>query len=73
MTERLLTPAQVAEALAVGTGRVYQLARVGALPKVAIGRQVRFRQSDIEAFIATGGFALPGGWRRERAEASSTP
>jgi len=49
MTERLLTPKQVAELLQVHPKTVYGWARNGELPCLRIGKVVRFRWSDIEA------------------------
>lgn len=60
-----LTAKQVAELLNVNTARVYQLAREGVLPHFRLLRQVRFPEDAIREFIARGGQALPGGWRRE--------
>ena len=45
--------------------RVYELVRQGILPCVRFGRQIRFDSQQIEAWIASGGQALPGGWRQE--------
>lgn len=45
--------------------RAYELARQGILPHVRLGRQVRFVPAQVEAWIADGGQALPGGWRQE--------
>lgn len=61
---RLLTAAQAAEILAVSPARVYELMRCGLIPHVRIGRQVRIDPAALEAWIAAGGQALPGGWRR---------
>lgn len=61
----MLTARQVAEMLNVNTARVYQLAREGVLPSVRLLRQVRFSEDAIREFIARGGQALPGGWRKE--------
>ena len=61
---RLLTAAEVAEILAVTPARVYELVRRGMLPHVRVGRQVRIDPAALDAWIAAGGQALPGGWRR---------
>lgn len=55
----------VAKKLDVSEARVYELAKLGLLPCVRMGRQVRFRPEEIDAFIASGGAAFPGGWRKE--------
>jgi excisionase family DNA binding protein len=49
--DRLLTAREVGERLAVGERYVWWLAREGALPRVEIGKYVRFHESDIAAFI----------------------
>lgn len=51
----LLTPEQVAERLQVQKSWVYQAARTGAIRAVHVGRWVRFRHEDVEAFIEQGG------------------
>jgi excisionase family DNA binding protein len=48
---RVLVAAEVAELLKVPVPRVYELARQGQIPHVRIGRQVRFRQEAVEAWI----------------------
>lgn len=53
--EPLLTAEEVAAILKVRKSRVYELVRSGALPAVHIGRQVRFRRSDLERWLAQGG------------------
>lgn len=50
--------------------QVYEYCRLGIFPHVRIGKRVLFDPDQIEAWIANGGQALPGGWRRESAEAS---
>jgi excisionase family DNA binding protein len=47
----LLTPAQVAELLAVTTGWVYDHAAKGTLPSVKIGNNVRVRADQLRAYI----------------------
>ena len=64
-TSKLLRGEAVAELLNLPITTIYEHARTGLLPCVRIGRAVRFRQSDLEAFISNGGSALPGGWRSE--------
>lgn len=61
---RLLTAAEAAEILAVTPARVYELVRQDVLPHVRLGRQVRIDPDRLEEWIAAGGQALPGGWRR---------
>ncbi len=52
---RLLTAKQTAELLQVSTTRVYELARVGLIPYVRIGRQVRFDEQALLIWITEGG------------------
>jgi excisionase family DNA binding protein len=52
---RLLTAKQTAEILQVSIARVYELARIGLLPCVRLGRQVRFDESILREWIARGG------------------
>ncbi len=55
----LLTAKEVAALLRVPALRVYELARTGAIPCVRIGRQVRFPEDGLRAWIARGGTPLP--------------
>jgi excisionase family DNA binding protein len=63
-TSQLLTAEELAEHLGVSKQRVYELARLGLLPCVRLGRAVRFATQAVEAWISSGGRPLPGGWRR---------
>ncbi len=49
---KVLLAGEVAELLKVPVPRVYELAREGRIPHVRIGRQVRFRQEAMEAWLA---------------------
>ena len=51
MAEPLITAEEVAERLAISRDEVYKLAREGRIPKVPIGRAVRFRPEAIEDWI----------------------
>lgn len=55
MSAELLTPEEVAAMLRVPKTWVYAQAREGNLPCVRMGRYVRFRRADIEAWM--GGLA----------------
>lgn len=57
----------VARCLDITEARAYELAKLGLLPCVRIGRQVRFRPEQVEEFIANGGATLSNGWRKEAA------
>ncbi len=45
-----LTAEEVAERLGVTAGKVYQLARCRSLRAIKIGRAVRFKAEDVEAY-----------------------
>ncbi|MDI6816866.1 MAG: helix-turn-helix domain-containing protein [Actinomycetota bacterium] len=49
--EQLLRAAKVAELLDVSERYVYQLASEGKIPCVRVARSVRFRPSDIDAWL----------------------
>lgn len=46
-----LTTEEVLTYLNVNVRTIYRLARTGAIPAVRIGRQWRFRRSDIDAWV----------------------
>jgi excisionase family DNA binding protein len=54
-TDRLLPMPAVAELLAIPTSYAYELARQGRLPAVRLGKYVRVRVSDIEAWLLAHG------------------
>jgi putative molybdopterin biosynthesis protein len=62
---QLLTMQEVADHLGVSVQRAYELGRIGLLPVVRLGRQMRVDRRRLEDWVASGGQALPGGWRRE--------
>ena len=62
--ESLLTMPEVARRLGVPVARARELARQQLVPAVRLGRQWRCDAARLEAWIARGGQALPGGWRR---------
>jgi excisionase family DNA binding protein len=49
----LLKVAEVAEQLAVGAWRIYQLCEDGELPHIRINNSIRVRPKDLEEFIAS--------------------
>jgi len=53
-TAPLLTINDVAHQLAISRDSVYRLVRSGALPSLRVGERLRFRPSDIEAYLARG-------------------
>jgi excisionase family DNA binding protein len=54
-TSKLWTAEEVSERWSIPTAGVYRLARSRQIPSVKLGRYVRFRPADIEAFEAAGG------------------
>lgn len=64
MLRRKLTLREAADVLQVSYHRAAELARQGLIPVIRLGRQVRVCPDQLETFIAKGGRALPGGWRR---------
>lgn len=62
--KKLLRMEEVAEILDVSLGRAYELARLGLLPVVKLGRQLRVDGGKLTAWIEQGGQALPGSWKR---------
>lgn len=55
---QLLTPDDLAARWQVPRSHVYGLARAGRVPRVRLGRYVRFRLADVELFEADGGSDL---------------
>lgn len=67
-TRKLLTTEAVAERLAVPKSTVYEAARQNRIGGVVrLGRVLRFDPGKFEAWLESGGQALPGGWRQEAA------
>jgi len=52
---RLLTPEQLAVRWGVGKSQVWRLGRDGKVPTVMVGRYMRFRVADVEAWEQNGG------------------
>ena len=50
MTGPILTAEELAEREKVPVSQIYRLARSGMLPSIRLGRYVRFRLADVEAF-----------------------
>jgi excisionase family DNA binding protein len=51
MNGKLLSPAQVAERLGVSRDTIYRRAGEWGLTPHRIGRQIRFKESDVEAML----------------------
>ncbi len=66
----LMTPAQVAELLAVSSRTVRRLAESGELPGLRIGSQWRFREQTVRAWVADREAAAD--WERDSATSSRT-
>jgi putative molybdopterin biosynthesis protein len=62
---KLLRIPEVARILGMSEDRIYALCRENILPHARFGRQIRISEQQLDGFIASGGKALPGGWRRE--------
>lgn len=52
VSERLLTAAELAESLAVPVTWVRESTRSGAIPHVQLGRYRRYRQANVQAWLA---------------------
>jgi putative molybdopterin biosynthesis protein len=56
--DRLLTLKEVAEVLNIKVFRAAELVRLGILPAVRLGRQIRVDQQQLSQFIQSGGKSL---------------
>jgi excisionase family DNA binding protein len=56
---QLLTADQIAKKLQVPKTRVYEMARLGLVPCVHMGRQIRFDLRTIEQWVSQGGTIGP--------------
>lgn len=65
MGKKLLKLQEVARILGLGEQQVYRYAREGILPVIHIGRQLRVDPEALDTWIANGGQAYPGGWKKE--------
>ena len=52
--DRLLTVAEVAEALRVSTMTIYRMVKSGQLPATRVGRSYRFRRADVQGYLEKG-------------------
>ncbi len=53
MTEQLLTARQLAELLGFAAGTVVDWAETGKVPALKVGGRLRFRLSEVEAWLET--------------------
>ena len=51
MEKQLYTLPEVQEALSLGRSKVYELMAAGELRPLRVGRAVRFRAQEVEAFV----------------------
>lgn len=54
---KFLTVPEMAETLGLSTGRVYEVLRLGLIPSVRIGRQVRVEEQAFKDWVSQGGQA----------------
>jgi len=59
MNHRLLTLQQTAALLQVPYPRAANLARLGLIPSIRLGRQVRIDPTQLQRFLAEGGAGIP--------------
>lgn len=52
---KLFTAKELADAWKLPLARIYELARVKAIPSVRIGRQVRFPEDALQEWVRSGG------------------
>ena len=50
--DRLLTVAEVAEAMRVSNMTIYRLIKSGQLPAVRVGKNYRIRESDVDRYLS---------------------
>ncbi len=60
MDDVFLTTEEVLEYLQVNLRTVYRLIKAGKIPAVRVGRQWRFRKTDIDRWLGTQATSLPG-------------
>jgi len=56
---KFLTVNEIAETIGLSTGRVYETIRLGLLPAVRIGRQVRVEEQAFRDWVSNGGQSYP--------------
>ena len=61
---RLLTMKDVAQRLGISLQRTYEMGRLGLLPVVRLGRQIRVEEGRLASWVESGGRELLGGWKR---------
>ncbi len=73
LDDKLLTVKEAANVLRVARSTLYHLMELGELPSVHVGGSLRFRASDLRAYVAKGGTSvrhvkLPSSRRTKRAK-----
>ncbi len=61
----LLRANKAAKKLDLSVDRLYALTREKIIPCVYLGRQIRWDEDQLDAFIESGGKPWSGGWRKE--------
>lgn len=51
MLQKLMTVEEVSDLLSVKKSTIYQWTHIGFIPHIKLGNKVRFRESDIEAWL----------------------
>ena len=71
LNHKSLVPTEpIARRLGLKPRDVAEMARLGLIPSVRLGRRLRFDPDQVERWIADGGQQFEGGWRKEPAEAA---
>ena len=55
---------EVALRLGISIQRAYEMGRLGLLPVVRLGRQLRVEEGRLASWVENGVRGLPGGWKR---------
>ena len=63
---KLLTADHLAKQLGLSRHRIYELARVGALPTIHVGRSVRFSAQAVADWLESGGTCAEEGSKADR-------
>lgn len=62
---RFYTVPEIAELLQMKRERVYEAVRLGLVPSVHIGRQIRIEEKAFVAWVRDGGQTYAAGWRHQ--------
>ena len=61
---KFLTVQQISDLVGLSPGRIYEAVRLGLLPAVHIGRQVRIEEQAFHDWVSGGGQRHPAGHNR---------